>query len=163
MKVKLLMNCKKVILKCSWQPNYTAFPLIFIWKRKYTVVSTFVFVDYVGRTEAEWRSLWHTDCHRVCHYELDQHVDLACRMDIYRIRKRSAPRQDPESIGSNKRTSFSYLLCVLFFGYIFLISDLFICLFVLICKSLLYIWQTSLRKRQMYKCYTCKYFFFIKS
>nr|XP_022333774.1 probable insulin-like peptide 7 [Crassostrea virginica] len=54
------------------------------------------------RTEAEWRSLWHTDCHRVCHYELDQHVDLACRMDIYRIRKRSAPRQDPEPKASNK-------------------------------------------------------------
>ncbi|XP_062609210.1 probable insulin-like peptide 7 [Saccostrea cucullata] len=43
-----------------------------------------------NRTENEWRSLWHTDCHRVCHYELDQHVDLACRMDIYRIRKRFA-------------------------------------------------------------------------
>lgn len=60
------------------------------------------------RTEAEWRSLWHNDCHRVCHFELDQHVDLACRMDIYRIRKRSVDAAEEPRI-SNK---CKLLICV---------------------------------------------------
>ncbi|XP_061169554.1 probable insulin-like peptide 7 [Saccostrea echinata] len=65
-----------------------------LWIFTHVTVASHNYQDYnalfLQRTENEWRSLWHTDCHRVCHYELDQHVDLACRVDIYRIRKRSA-------------------------------------------------------------------------
>uniref|UniRef100_K1PRU1 Putative insulin-like peptide 7 n=1 Tax=Magallana gigas TaxID=29159 RepID=K1PRU1_MAGGI len=59
---------------------------------------------FLQRTEAEWRSLWHNDCHRVCHFELDQHVDLACRMDIYRIRKRSVDAAEEPRISNKYET-----------------------------------------------------------